>query len=162
MQAVAILRARVPAARLVIIGEGEERGAVESAIRRHGAADAVQLLGYRPDARRLLPALDVFANSSISEGISLTILEAMAAALPVVATRVGGTPEVVVPGSTGLLVEARAPGAMADALSQLAHSRERGEAWGRAGRQRLESSFTLDCMIAGYAREYARVCAQRG
>ncbi len=118
---------------------------------------AVQLLGYRSDVRRLLPALDLYANSSISEGISLTILEAMAAAVPVVATRVGGTPEVVIHGATGLLVEPRDPQAMADAMVDLARAPERLRAFATAGRARVEACFSVDRMVADYAREYERL-----
>jgi glycosyltransferase involved in cell wall biosynthesis len=98
-------------------------------------------------------------NSSISEGVSLTILEAMAAALPVVATAVGGTPEVVLHGVTGLLVEPRAPTAIADAVVQLASSPNLRARLGMAGRTRVDTMFTVDRMVAEYARAYRRVRA---
>ena len=78
---------------LLVIGDGSERARLEASAREVGAGSSVRFLGHREDARDLLSACDVYANSSISEGISLTILEAMAAGLPVVATRAGGTPD---------------------------------------------------------------------
>ena len=155
--ATARLRTQQVRAQLVIAGEGPERPALESAIQQQGLAGIVQLLGYRPDVRELLPGLDVFVNSSISEGISLTVLEAMAAGLPVVATRVGGTPEVVVHGTTGLLVGARSDHDLAAALLELASSPERRSAMGTAGRRRLEEQFTIERMVDQYSREYTRL-----
>ena len=155
--ATAILRARVPEAELVIVGAGEEEAAIETARAATGLGDAIRLLGHRADVRRLLPGLDVYVNSSVTEGISLTILEAMAAGVPVVATRVGGTPEVVVPGATGLLVEPRDPQLLAAALADVAEAPGRRRDWGAAGRLRVETLFTIDRMVADYAREYTRL-----
>jgi len=154
--AAARVRQQVPSAQVVIIGSGDERVALEAATRASGCPESIHFVGYRSDVRRLLPAFDVYVNSSISEGVSLTILEAMAAALPVVATRVGGTPEVVLHEATGLLVESRSPQALADALIALAAAPDRRVAFGAAARARVETAFTLDRMVADYAREYAR------
>ena len=93
-----------------------------------GIADRVRFLGHRDDARRWLAGCDVYANSSISEGVSLTILEAMAAGLPVVATAVGGTPEVVTE-DCGVLVPSRHPEALADAIYELGESAGRRRSW---------------------------------
>jgi glycosyltransferase involved in cell wall biosynthesis len=152
--AIGLLRARVPSAMLVVVGEGEERPALEAAIRERQLSGAVRLMGYDPQVRGLLPGMDVYVNSSVSEGVSLTILEAMAAALPVVATQVGGTPEVVLHGTTGVLVEARSPQAIATALEALAGDPARRRSYGLAGRARVEEAFTIDRMVADYAREY--------
>jgi glycosyltransferase involved in cell wall biosynthesis len=157
VEAIARARLRVRSLKLVIIGDGDERAAVDAAVRERQLQDAVSVIGYRSDVRRLLPGLDLYVNSSISEGISLTILEAMAAAVPVVATRVGGTPEVVIHGATGLLVDPRSPDAMADAIVGLVQAPERRHAFATAGRARIEACFTLDRMVADYAREYARL-----
>ena len=151
------LRPSTPSARLVVVGSGGERAALETIIRDSGCADAIHMLGYRPDVRALLPGLDVYVNSSVSEGISLTILEAMAAGLPVVATRVGGTPEVVLHGTTGLLFEARNSQALADALTELARRPDLRHVLGAAGRQRVEACFTIERMVTDYAREYERL-----
>lgn len=140
---------------LVIIGDGPERRALETAAGRTGSAATVQFLGHRDDARRLLPACDVFVNCSISEGVSLTILEAMAAGLPVVATRVGGTPEVI-DETCGRLVPARNEAALARAIEELAAAPELRGTLGRAARQRVEDHFTLDRMVRAYRAVYNR------
>lgn len=93
---------------LLVVGDGAELARLQSCAREAGAESSVRFLGHREDARDLLAACDVYANSSISEGISLTILEAMAAGLPIVATRVGGTPEIV-DASCGRLVPSEIP-----------------------------------------------------
>lgn len=143
-----------PQARLALIGDGPERDALVGTISALGLGDRVLLTGYRPDVRRLLPALDVYVNTSIFEGVSLTILEAMSAGLPVVATAVGGTPEVVVHDHTGLLVPPRDPHAIADALRQLIDDGDRRRLLGAAGRRRLAERFSIDRMIAEYQNAY--------
>ncbi len=140
---------------LAIIGDGPERQALEAAAAIHDAA-AVRFLGHRDDAREWLGAADVFVNSSVSEGISLTILEGMAASLPVVATRVGGTPEVV-DETCGILVPARDAAALAVAIEQLAGDDVRRQQLGRAGRSRVARHFTMDRMLDDYARVYEGV-----
>lgn len=149
-----------PRLRLAIVGEGPERPRLEAAIRRAEAADHVRLLGHRDDVRSLLPGFDVFANSSTSEGISLTLLEAMAAERPIVATRVGGTPEVVLDGETGRLVPARDAAAFAAGLVETAADPARAAAWGRAGRARLLAHFTIDEMVRRYEAVYREVAAR--
>lgn len=146
--------------RLVIVGEGPERASVEAAIQRHGVAERVRLLGHRDDVRTLLPGLDAFANASTSEGISLTLLEAMAAELPIVATAVGGTPEVVADGETGRLVPSRDVAALAAALVEMAADPARAQAWGRAGRQRLLAHFTIDEMVRRYEAVYRELASR--
>jgi glycosyltransferase involved in cell wall biosynthesis len=155
----AVVRAatRVPALQLVIVGDGPEQELLQRAARELGAGDRVRFFGYSAHVRALLPGFDIYANSSVSEGVSLTILEAMAAAVPVVATRVGGTPEVVIEVTTGRMVGARAPAEMAAALIGLSTSPADRLALGRAGRAHVESAFTIDRMVEDYAREYDRL-----
>ena len=93
-------------------------------------------------------------HSSIFEGVSLTILEAMAAGVPVVATKVGGTPEVVVDGETGRLVPARNAPAMADALLHLATEPESAKRFAANGRRRVEQNFSIEAMVENYAEVY--------
>ncbi len=153
VDAVARLRLRLDAIRLVIIGDGAERSALER-YAEATAPGAVLFTGYRSDVRALLPAFDIFANSSTHEGVSLTILEAMAAALPVVATSVGGTPEVVVENETGLLVPACNPASLAAAIGRLARLPETRRRMGEAARFRVKSHFSLDAMTRGYLGAY--------
>ncbi len=111
-------------------------------------------LGLRPDVRAVLPAADLYVNSSISEGISITILEAMASGLPVVATAAGGTPEVLADGSAGVLVPVRNPIRLAQAMIALAADPGARANLATLGRRRVESSFTIQRMVAEYARLY--------
>lgn len=154
LDAFAFVRKRVPMARLVIIGDGPERQRLEARAQQEDLAGSVQITGYRADVRALLPAADVYASSSISEGVSITILEAMATGIPVVATAVGGTPEILSDGTGGILVPSREPVRMARAIVSLAQEPARRIALAAAARRRLEASFTIDRMVDDYARSY--------
>ena len=158
IDAFAGVRRRVPRARLVIVGDGPERDTLAARAARPDVNGAVSLIGYRSDVTALLAAADVYVNSSISEGISLTILEAMAAGLPVVATAVGGTPEVI-DGTTGILVPARCPDRLGDAVSGLALDPRRREQLGRSARRRLEAQFAIERMVDQYLRAYRLLLA---
>ena len=156
VEAVAQLAKRRPTT-LLVIGDGDTRPELEALASALGVTDAVRFLGHRDDARALLAGCDAYGNSSISEGVSLTILEAMAAGLPVVATRVGGTPEVV-DETCARLVPARDVPAFATALAELAGAPELGRNLGESARKRVESRFTLDRMIREYRAAYLRAC----
>jgi L-malate glycosyltransferase len=154
LDAFSVVRRHVPDALLVIVGDGPEREAIERRAALPDLAGAVRMTGFRADVRALLPGADIYASSSISEGVSITILEAMAAAVPVVATAVGGTPEVLALETGGRLVPARAPQRLARAVIALAADPSRRAAIGAEGRRRVETAFTLDRMVAEYARIY--------
>ena len=143
---------RVPI-RVVIVGEGTERRALELQASDLGIAEHVTFLGHRDKARDWLAACDVYVNSSISEGVSLTILEAMAAGLPVVATCVGGTPEVI-DASCGRLVPARDAAALAAAIELLAGDPPLCRNLGAAGQARVATQFTLERMVREYSEVY--------
>jgi sugar transferase (PEP-CTERM/EpsH1 system associated) len=147
--------------RLAIVGEGACRKDLEAQIARLGLHDRVCLFGDRKDVPEILAESDVFALSSVAEGIPLTLLEAMAAGLPVVATRVGGVGEVVVDGATGALVEPNDPTAVAQALRGYVEDASRRGRHGDAGRQRVEQRFSLPAMLAGYTSLYDEVLAGR-
>ncbi len=148
-------------ARLVIIGDGPEAGHLQSHATARGLDPRVQFLGYRQDVRELYPGVDLLVNTSISEGISLTLLEAMAACVPIVATAVGGTPEVVVDGVTGILVPPRSPIAVAAALDELLESPDRRQQMSLAGRARVEKLFTFERMASLYFAAYVRLAHTR-
>jgi glycosyltransferase involved in cell wall biosynthesis len=148
------VRQRHPGARLLLVGEGPERGAIRAEADRLGLADHVRFLGLRQDIPRLLQAADLFLLTSISEGIPLTLLEAMAAGLPVVSTRVGGTGEVVADGRTGLLAPAGDDAALADAVLRLAGDAALRERLGGAGRGRVRSLFSEGRMCERYGNAY--------
>ena len=144
---------QVRSVRLVVVGDGPERATLEQRAAAAGTTSVITWLGHRDDARDWLAGCDAYVNCSISEGVSLTILEAMAAGLPVVATRVGGTPEVVTT-DTGLLVPARDMGAIVHAIDALAGDPARRTQFGTAARARVETHFSLDRMIAQYRNIY--------
>ena len=153
LRAHAVVNAHHPDAQVVVVGEGPERASLEDEARRLGIAHAVTFAGHRSDVRLLMSGFDVYVNSSSYEGVSLTILEAMAATLPVVATRVGGNPEVVINHETGLLVEGHAR-ALADAVLALASDARGRHTMGEAGRWRVKRHFSLDRMVGQYADAY--------
>ncbi len=132
---------------LVIVGEGTERQRLEKMVHEMGVSDRVIWAGYRAGVPQLLPALDIFVQPSLHEGLPNTVLEGMAAGLPVVATEVGGTPELVVNGMTGLLVPPGNPAALVDAITALSENPEARGSMGRAGRQRVQQHFTVEEMV---------------
>ena len=144
---------RVKRAFAVIIGDGPERAALAATAAELGVADSVIFAGYRADVRALMPAFDVYLNCSTYEGVSLTILEAMAAGLPVVAAPVGGNPEVVVNHETGYLIPSR-PRALAESLAHLAFDARLRRAMGDAGRWRVIRHFSIARMVDEYAAIY--------
>ncbi|HWJ04850.1 MAG TPA: glycosyltransferase [Steroidobacteraceae bacterium] len=154
IDAVHALRHRFPRLRLLIVGDGPLR----DALRRHaadaGLADAVEFTGARSDTPDLLRRMDLFVLPSINEGISNTILEAMATGLPVVATRVGGNPELVADGATGALYDPARAGALEDALVPYLADAPRRHAHGRAGRERVVQNFSLEAMVQRYQALY--------
>jgi glycosyltransferase involved in cell wall biosynthesis len=154
IEAFAALRRGLPGAVLLIVGDGPEREHLEELARARNLSGSVLFSGHRSDARELLPALDLYANSSLTEGVSLTIVEAMAASLPVVATRVGGNPEVVLEDRSGALVAPRDAGALARALQALADDAERRRIWGVAGRRVVEERFSFERMLELYVGAY--------
>lgn len=145
----------------VLIGDGPLRSALQAQVQRLGIADRLHFLGSRDDVPDVLPMLDIFTLCSRSEGMSNTILEAMAAGLPVVATAVGGTPEMVCDGETGCLVPPQDPQRLEAALLQLLGDAERRQRMGRRGRCRAETKFSLPAMVNEYEQLYEHLCAQR-
>jgi sugar transferase (PEP-CTERM/EpsH1 system associated) len=154
LKAAAIARRAVPALRLTVVGDGSERAALQGLAESLGLGPSVAFLGERGDVAALLAAAAVFVSSSSSEGVSLTLLEAMAVGLPVVATAVGGNPEVVEDGVTGELVPPAAPEALAAAIVRACADPGRAAAFGRAGRARVERHFDVREMVRSYERLY--------
>ncbi|HEV3446609.1 MAG TPA: glycosyltransferase [Gemmataceae bacterium] len=146
-------------AQLLLIGDGPERAGIEQLIEQHGLSGHVRLLGLRHDARRLLAAADIFLLTSISEGIPLTVIEAMAAAVPVVATRVGGVEEVV--GPTGFLAASRDVDSLARFILQLAEHGPLRVSMGQSGKARAQAMFSESRMHAGYLDLYQEMLRVR-
>ena len=147
---------------VVIAGDGPLRTFIENRVAALGIDGQLRLLGHRPDIDTVLAALDVFALPSRSEGLSNTILEAMAAGLPVVATRVGGADEMVIHGTTGLLVPASSPQELAAALRRILSDPAMRTAMGKAGRARVEREFDLAETIRRYERLYTDLARECG
>ena len=146
-----LLRAIEPGSvRVRIVGDGPERAALEAEVARLGLERTVELLGMRGDVGELLAAADVFVLASDSEGLPMSVLEAMAAGLPVVASAVGGVPELVREGETGMLVPPRDSAALAGAIRRLVEDPALRDRLGAAGRQRVEREFSL----ARFQREH--------
>ena len=139
-----------PEAQLRLVGNGTLRENISSLAARHGLAARVQVLPGRTNLRPLFQEATVFALSSQAEGLPNVVLEAMASGLPVVATRVGGLPEVVAPGRTGWLVPPRNVPALAAALSHLLSAPDTCQAFGRAGREQAMRDFSLEAMVRAH------------
>ena len=150
------LRARL---RLVIAGDGPLKDEVTSILADANVLDQVWLPGFSDDIPAILGGLDIFVLSSLAEGISNTILEAMASGLPVVATDVGGNREVVTPGQTGTLVPSDDPDALADAILSYARDPAMARQHGLAGRHKVDAQFSLRAMVDGYDALYTELLA---
>lgn len=132
-----------PDAHLLFVGDGPDQLALQAQAKQLGLQERVTFLGDQLNIPHLLPALDILALPSLHEGMPNVALEAMAASIPVVATAVGGTPEVVIDGKTGILVPSRDPISLAKALSALINDPIKAKSMGYAGRQRIETHFSL-------------------
>ena len=146
----------------LIVGDGPDRGAVEDEIRRLGLEERVRLVGERSDVPALLADADLFVLSSRSEGLPVSVLEAMAAELPVVASGVGGLAELVVDGETGILVPPGAPEPLAAALGRLVEDRDLRRRFGAAGRTRAEALFDLAVFRRAHVELYEQQLALAG
>jgi len=140
--------------RLVIVGDGACRERLTAYLDEHGLADDYDFPGFCDDVPALLHTFDMFVLPSLSEGISNTILEAMASGIPVIATRVGGNPELMRDNETGFLVAPADPEAMARKIHIYALDRELRQRHGAAGRQRVLDEFSLVGMIERYRAVY--------
>lgn len=154
LRAVGLARRAGSDLRLEVAGSGSSEAELRSLAESLGLADAVRFLGAVDDVPSLLGRARLLVLPSRMEGISLTLLEAMARGLPVVATRVGGNPEVVVDGETGHLVAAGSPEALADAMLDVWNDPEAGRGLGRAGRARVEAHFDVRRTVGRYEAIY--------
>jgi glycosyltransferase involved in cell wall biosynthesis len=160
LKAAALLREIQPSIRMWIAGEGRMRRSLEREHAKLALGELVRFLGFRGDVPDLLRAADLFCLSSKLEGMGTAILEAMAAGLPVVGVRVGGIPEIVVHGETGLLVPAREPGALAAALAELAGDPSRRRAMGERALRRVRE-FSADRTAEGTRAAYQEAWRDR-
>lgn len=161
IQAAALLKRRFPEASFVLVGGGPAEGQLKELARRLGLGGEFHFLGYRRDVAALTAALDVAVLTSHQEGLGLVLLEAMAAAKPVVATAVGGIAEVVEPEVTGLLVPPGEPQQVAAAVERLLRDRPLAQQLGRAGQQQVCSRFSRTAMARQTVTLYEELLAKR-
>lgn len=147
--------------RLMLIGDGNQYGELRRLANSMGLDDKVIFLGQRSDVKKLLSVLDIFVLPSFSEGVSLALLEAMAAEIPVVATNVGGNPEVVIPGENGLLVPSNNETELANALMSLVDNKEKRSELALAAHDRVANHFCLKRMVEEYENLYLSLMDKR-
>ena len=160
IRAAYLLRNRTGAHRFAVLVVGntanEAYAPLEEARTRLGLQGTLSFLGYREDTYALYAAADAFVLPSRKEGLPMVLLEAMAAGLPVVATRVGGVPDVIQHGATGLLVTPESPDELADSMSTLMHDTSLRAEIGMRGQQRIRQNFSIEHMARGYLEAYSQ------
>lgn len=161
LDAFALIADKIANAKLLFVGDGALRNELEQHCLRNRIADKVIFLGFRNDVRDLLKSMDMFVLPSLTEGISLGLLEAMAAGLPVVATDVGGNPEVIKNGVNGFLVPSKNPNALAERIAAVLSNRDLSLSMGDGGRKTFEAKFTLARMLKEYENLYAEILQKR-
>ena len=150
IRAAAQLRDSTPEVHWVIIGDGPLRAEIEAFASELDVADRIHLLGTRHDTDKLIPGLDLFTLCSLNEASPVSILEALACEVPVVATDVGSISESIISGKTGYLIESKDTAALADCVARLRSDGPRRQAIGKAGRELVLETGSLDSMVAGY------------
>jgi glycosyltransferase involved in cell wall biosynthesis len=161
IHAIASLCPRWPSLRLVLFGDGPSRASLEQLVRRLDLTDVVRVAGERPNEPNLHHLFDISVLSSWSEAFPNTIVEAMAAGRPVVATRVGGVMDAVMDGETGMLVAPRAPSELAAAIEQLLLHPEMRQSMGEAAERRARDQFHATSVMATLESLYSRLLASR-
>jgi glycosyltransferase involved in cell wall biosynthesis len=160
IDAMARVRAALPRAVCLLAGDGPMRAALESRVHARGLAEAVRFLGMRDDVLALLSASDLFVQPSLVDALPTSVMEAMVAGLPVVATRTGGIPEMIEDGRTGVLVAPGDPVALTGAISGLLRDPERAHRLGANARQdaldRFHPARSADRLIARYEQVLGR------
>ena len=146
-----------PNFKLLILGEGEQSSALQEKIESAGLQDAVKLLGFREDIPKILTLFDIYVCSSLSEGLSLSLLEAMAAEKPIIATEVGGNSEIVINGVSGFLVPPENPNALAEKIIYLLKDKEKRKKMGEEGRRIVKEKFSIEQMLKEYENLYEKL-----
>lgn len=162
LQSAAQLLQAEPRARFLVIGDGERRAELEALVERLGIGDAVTFLGWRRDMVSVYADLDVVALTSRNEGSPVALIEAMAAARPVISTRVGGVPEVVVDGVTGLTIPSSEPSALTEGTLKLLRDRDLADGLAAAGRRHVYPRYDVSRLVDDVRNLYLRELASRG
>ncbi len=161
VRVVARLRSRGVPAELDILGRGDEESSLRNEIAGHDLTGSVRLQGFRPDVGAFLEAAHVFVSASVSEQMPISFLEAMGRGLPIVASRVGGVPEIVDDGKDGLLFSSGDEESAAERLERLWRDPELRDALGWFGRRKVETHYSTPAMVEAYLRLYATVAPSR-
>ena len=162
LEAARLIKARAPKVKIIVVGKGSLELELDRQARDLQVDDLVYFLGFREDVPRLLASLDAFVLSSHLEGLGTSIMDAMASRLPVVATAVGGIPELVADGETGLLVPARSPEALAEAIVRLSEDRALARRLGERGSAVVREKFSAEAMARRIIDIYERVARNKG
>jgi glycosyltransferase involved in cell wall biosynthesis len=162
IQATKILKQHAPKIKVIVVGSGSLQMELDRQARDLAVDDIVYFLGFREDVPQLLSSLDLFVLSSHLEGLGSSLLDAMACRLPIVATMVGGIPEVVIHRETGLLVPPRDPGAMAEAILKLYLDRTFASRLGEKGYEVVHQKFSAEAMADRVVALYEKLAAKKG
>lgn len=157
IEAASMLKERAPKVKVIIVGAGPLQIELDKQVKESGVENMVFFLGFREDIPRILSSLDLFVLSSYLEGLGSSILDAMACRLPVVATRTGGIPEVVVDGETGILVSPRDSAALAEAIFKLYKNRELASRFGQRGYELVHQKFSAEAMARKVVGLYEKI-----
>ena len=161
IEAAKLLKTFLPKIKIIIIGGGALELRLAEQARGLGVGDLVFFLGFRDDVPRLLASLDAFVLTSDAEGLGSSIMDAMAARLPVVATRVGGIPEVVEDGETGILIPPRDPETLARTILRLANDRDLAGRLGAQGFESVRRKFSAEAMVSRIVDLYEKIAASQ-
>jgi glycosyltransferase involved in cell wall biosynthesis len=157
IEAVRLLKKTFPALECLIIGDGTEKSALSARVRELGLEYCVHMVGFRQDIPALLTLLDVVVIPSFEEGIPQSLTQALAMERPVVASAVGGIPEVVKDGVTGLLVPPRNPAILSEKIAFLLRNPSSGARMGQIGRQVIQERYSMESMLTRTEHMYRRL-----
>jgi glycosyltransferase involved in cell wall biosynthesis len=146
-----------PGCWLLVLGQGKEESRLREEVRRRGLGGQIVFAGFREDAARILPCLDALVHPAHREGLGVSVLEAAAEGVPIIATNAGGLVDLIIHGDTGLLVSPGAPDELVEAITLLRDNRELGRELANAARRKVTAEFTVEEMIEGTLRVYERV-----
>lgn len=155
------VHAQFPNSRLLICGKGKKRQEYEALCHKLGLQDAVVFAGFRTDVANLLPQLDVLAHPAFTEGLGVTLMQASACGLPIVATKAGGIPEVVINNLNGLLIPIDDEASLIESLNALLGSKEQRETYAKNGREFVLNNCSIDSMVNGYLALFKHLAISR-
>ncbi|OGW73869.1 MAG: hypothetical protein A3J81_03075 [Nitrospirae bacterium RIFOXYB2_FULL_43_5] len=162
LDAIPLVLKKIPNARFVFVGDGPQRENIEKKLSELGLAGNVKLLGLRKDIPEILNTIDLFVLPTLQEALGTSFLEAMAMRRPVIGTRVGGVPEVVKDGVSGILVEPEDPVALSDAIMGLLNDKGQMKRMGDAGRRIVEEKYSIDVMVRSLFNFYTSLVSEAG